>query len=272
MKKENKIAIIVLIGFLSILWIGKPFREYLTANFFDEVIANRISGTIVRSVLLILAILLIKKLHLRKFNGISPIGKVKNIHSMILPMLFVSIGFVNNFETYRSTQPGVLLLFTVSVIVIGLVEELIFRGILLPLFIRGFANNKRPIIISAVLSSFMFGAVHFFNLFRQPHNLVGVTSQVFFALSIGVFFCGLMVRTENILIPGILHALVNFSFSAGELKQNVKESTKIITENGIQWNSVIPTTIFFTFIFCSGIYMIIKSNKDSILNKLSSNR
>lgn len=268
MKKEIKIAVLVLIGFLSFLWLEKPTREFLSLNYFDPTIAKKISGIAIRLILVISAVYLINKLHLREFNGISSLGKFKNIHALILPLAFISMGFFNNWDTYISTDLEILSLFILSTIIIGIVEELIFRGTIFPLFIIALSNNKRSILNSAILSSLMFGAVHFVNLFEQPDNLIGITSQVFFALSIGVFFCGLMTRTENILIPIFLHALINFSFGAGELSQVVEESTEVISSTEINWKSIIPTTIFFTFIFLSGVYMILKSSQKDILIKL----
>ena len=123
--------------------------------------------------------------------------------------------------------------------------------------------------MAAFVSSSLFGIVHFVNLFSQPDNFIGITSQVFFALSIGVFFSGLMVRTENILVPVLIHALVNFSFGAGELKETpVEEISNAVEQTGINWNSVIPTTIFFAFIMAGGIFMILSSDKQRIMSTL----
>ena len=81
------------------------------------------------------------------------------------------------------------------------------------------------------------------------NKISGVTSQVFFATSIGVFFCGLMVRTKNILIPCPLHALVNFSFGTVELKQSVEEVVEIEEKSRLNWSSVLPTMIFFALFY-----------------------
>jgi membrane protease YdiL (CAAX protease family) len=178
------------------------------------------------------------------------------------------LGIATNWSTYLNSNIELLILFSLSVSVVGIVEEFVFRGIIFPLFIRSSKTTDRPILISAVLSSLMFGIVHFFNIFSQPENIIGITSQVFFATSIGVFFCGLMVRTGNILIPIIIHALINFSFGAGELKQSMEYITDVENVSGVNWSSIVPTTMFFSFIFIGGIYMILKTDKENILNTL----
>lgn len=268
MKKEIKIAIVVLIGFLSFLWVEKPIREYLSMNLFEEQIAKQISSIITRTILIVVVFMLIKKLRLIDFTGLNNWKKFKNIQASIVVTAFIMMGLFQNWNTYINTEFELFILFAMSTITVGIVEELAFRGTVFPLLIKSFNKAKQPVIVGAILSSLMFGLVHFINLFSQPENFIGITSQVFFATAIGVFFCGLMIRTENILIPCTVHALINFSFGTGELKQSIEEVSKIEETTGINWNSVIPTTIFFSFIFIGGIYMILNADKEVILNKL----
>jgi membrane protease YdiL (CAAX protease family) len=268
MKKEIKIAILILIGFLTFLWLEKPLREYLSINLFNEQIAKQISSITIRIMLIGVVFALIKKFQHIEFTGLNNWKKLKNVQAIIAVSAFIMIGLFQNWNTYINTEIDLLILFAMSTVTVGVVEELVFRGTVFPLFIKSFKKANRPIIISAVLSSLMFGLIHFVNIFSQPENLIGITSQVFFATSIGVFFCGLMIRTENILIPCIVHALINFSFGAGELKQSIVVVSKIEETTGINWNSVIPTTIFFSFILVGGIYMILKADKLLILSEL----
>jgi membrane protease YdiL (CAAX protease family) len=268
MNKEIKIALVVLIGFLSFLWLEKPLREYLSDALFNEQIARKISSITIRISLIAIAFYLIKKFRFVEFTGLDNWQKFENLQAVLIAIVFIIFGFTTNFNIYANAEFKLLLSFAISTLAVGIFEELAFRGIIFPLLIKSFSKSKRPILISAVLSSFLFGIVHFINLFSQPENIIGITSQVFFATAIGVFFCGLMVRTENILIPCIIHALINFSFGAGELKPSIEEISSAGEASGIKWSSVIPTTIFFTIIFIGGIYMILKSNKAIILGKL----
>ncbi len=267
MNKEIKISLVVSIGFLSFLWLEKPLREFLVLGIFNDFNAEQISSIIIRTTLVFAAAILIKKLNLIAFTGLNSWKKFKNIQAIFIPLTFVLMGLVGNWNTYANTPSEMLILFFLSNLAVGILEELVFRGTIFPLMMKAFLDKRRPILISAVLSSLMFGVVHYVNLFSQPENLIGITSQVFFALAIGVFFCGLMTRTENILIPILLHALVNLSFGAGKLKNTIEQTSKDkITE--IDWNSLIPTTLFFLFIFLGGVYMISKSDKENILRKV----
>lgn len=270
-KREFKLSILVLIGFLSILWLEKPFREFLSQKNFDLFTAKHISGISIRIVLIIISFFLIKKLTFWLFSGLINWRSFKNPQALLIPLTFILGGFATNWNTYYTSNPSKLCLFLFFVFSVGIVEEVVFRGIIFPLLIKNFKNVKKPILKAAILSSFLFSAVHFVNLFSQPENIIGITSQVFFALSIGVFLCGLMIRTENILIPIVIHALVNFSFGSGELKDTIQQTSNITESEEVNWNSIIPTTIFFAFIFAGGVFMILKSNKQSVLGKFYSN-
>jgi membrane protease YdiL (CAAX protease family) len=268
MKREIKIAILVFFGFLSFLWFEKPLRELLVEILLEKQLAKEISGITIRLMLISIIFFIINKLRLTTFTGLNSWQKVRNLQAILIPMAFIILGIANNWSTYAKTEIHLLLLFIISTFAVGIVEEFAFRGTIFPLLIKSFINAKQPIVISAVMSSLMFGLIHFINIFSQPENIIGITSQVFFATSIGVFFCGLLVRTENLLIPSAFHALVNFSFGAGELNQSVKEISGIKEAANLNLNSIVPTTIFFSFIFISGIFMILKTDKEVILKKL----
>lgn len=60
MKREISIAIIILMCFLSFLWLEKPLREYLSLELFEENIAKQISSIIIRTILIIVSFILIK--------------------------------------------------------------------------------------------------------------------------------------------------------------------------------------------------------------------
>ena len=226
------------------------------------------SGITLRLIITITLLWIIKKNHLLNFTGLRSWTKFKNLQAIAIALVIILMGIISNWQTYSDTRFNLMLLFILSTLLVGVTEELVFRGVIFPSFIQILKKGKYPILASAVSSSLIFGLLHFLNLFGQPDNISGITSQVLFATVIGVFFSGLMVRTENIIIPIIIHALVNFSFGAGELKQTIQEIPVVDEATGINWNSIIPTFIFFSFIFAGGVYMILKSHRNKILSKL----
>lgn len=268
MKKELQIIIIVFVGFIVMLWIAKPLREFLINYNIPELNARLTSGIFTRLLIITAAVWIIGKLNLKNYNGLNKSKKLNNLQALGIPSIFILLGIISNWDIYIDTKISILLLFTLSVIIVGIAEEMIFRGIIQPLFIRYFKNQKKVLYLSIIFSALIFGVIHYFNILKEPNNFWGITHQVFFAISIGVFLGGLMLRTNSIIIPSLFHGLVNFSFGAGDLKQ---ETVQVITEKiteGVNWNSLIPTTLFFLFIFISGIYMINKVSGEIILKEL----
>lgn len=267
MKKENKLVILIFIGFLAFLGLKSPLSTLLTRLDIDPTNAGFISGITIRGILILLIITIVIKLDFKNFIGVGQ-KKIHNSQALIIALSIIGIGIKTNWSTYQSVETTSLYLFFTSVMFVGFLEEFVFRGTIFPLFIRSLKNKKNTLLLSAILSSLLFGLIHYINLFSNPNNFIGISSQVFLAFAIGVFFAGLMLRTENIIIPAILHGLINFAFGAGDLSSSVSNSTAEINQNGINWSSIIPTFIIFCFILGGGIYMINKTNQEEIFRKL----
>lgn len=259
------LAIGLLCFSLSFLWLAKPLREYFASTILDESKARLLAGTLVRLVLVGFTIMWIRRFKHMRFVGMHTILKVKNAQAVLFALCLIVMMFASNWSVYLDADGLTLLLFMVSVLLVGLFEELLFRGVLFPLLIKALAGCKNPLVLAAISSSLLFGVVHFVNLFSQPDNWSGILSQVCFATAIGVYFSGLLLRTENILVPILIHVLVNFTFGASELMTQpavVEEAAEKSTA------SMLATAVFFLFIFSGGIYMILKSEEEAVLQKL----
>lgn len=267
-KKEYLYIALLFPGFIGLLWFEKPLKALLNHYCTNELQNGFIAGIAVRFFILLLLIGIIRNFKFENFNGIGNEKRFGNLQSLILPCTVVSMGIMSNWDSYVNADITLFLLFTLSALLVGFAEEFTFRGIILPLFIISFSEKKSALSLGAIATAFLFGAIHFINLFSQPGNIIGVTKQVFFALSIGVFFGGLLLRTGSLMVVSIFHGLVNFAFSGDELGQAVQKEVIGKPEEGINWNSLIPTTILFAFILFGGLYMIRKVNKEEVLEKL----
>jgi len=268
MKHELKLIFVIFVGFIALLWFEKPLKALLLNYDLTELNAKLISGIFMRSLIVAISLWIIKKLGFIKYNGLENGIEFTNLSALAIPSIFILFGLMSNSQTFLSTNPLVLLLFLASVLTIGFVEELVFRGTILPLFINYFREKKNVLFWSVFLTSSIFGIIHFINIFKEPENILGITHQVFFAISIGVFFGGLMLKSKNIVIPSLFHGLVNFAFGAGELNPTSSQVVVEKVSEGINWSSVIPTTIFFTFILLAGVNMIKKVDRKTILENL----
>lgn len=91
---------------------------------------------------------------------------------------------------------------------IGIAEEITFRGMILGSLIHNW-KGKKPILGSVLLSSLIFGLTHAINAFSQP--LPNTIVQIVVAFSLGVILAFMYLRTNNLITPILFHMLVDFT-------------------------------------------------------------
>ena len=102
-----------------------------------------------------------------------------------------------------------LWLFLLKCIAIALLEEIFFRVLLLHLFMQRFANKRYRALFSVLCSSILFALIHLLNLFFGAG--VGATMlQVGYTFLLGCMLAVMMLKTENIWLCVIVHALFDF--------------------------------------------------------------
>ena len=101
------------------------------------------------------------------------------------------------------------------VFILGAVtEELFYRWFLLKKVF--FETTKLKPILSILIVSALFAAMHLWNLQTSPANLP-VLLQVFFAFCFSVWAGAAVWRTDRILIPLIAHVLLNATAADAEI-------------------------------------------------------
>jgi len=92
----------------------------------------------------------------------------------------------------------------------GLIEEVLFRGLVFFVLMKAAEQSKRGIMSAVIVSSIIFGLAHFPNLFTGA-NIIFVGIQIISATNIGLFFAVMYLRTKTLWIPIILHGLFNLA-------------------------------------------------------------
>lgn len=130
-----------------------------------------------------------------------------------VPLLFVALA---NFPfsaliagTARVTRSELIGLFAVKCILIGLGEELLFRGILYDFFAEIFARKQKSCFFPVLLSSTVFALFHLVNLLEGA-GILPVLQQIGYSFLIGAMLAVLYVKTKNLWLCVILHALFDF--------------------------------------------------------------
>ena len=151
-----------------------------------------------------------------------------------LPALAVVI---NNFPILsaisgdaRLTRPELIPLFALDALMIGVFEEIAFRGVLFPLLLENRRGTTRQIFRTTVAVSAVFGLVHLVNLLEGAG--IGPTLlQVGYSFLIGGMCSIVLLKSGNLFLCILLHAIYDF---CGGLYPTLGE--------GVWWDT--PTVIF----------------------------
>jgi len=181
-----------------------------------------------------------------------------------LPILVIAINnfpffsyFNGNFAIFvEDFQIGYLL----AVLMIVISEEVVFRGIVFPLLLIRFENDKYRYIKSLIISALIFAVVHIFNIFgggNIGYNLL----QVLYSFAIGAVFSFLMAKTGNILIPTVIHYVYNLGgmLSSFSLTYGYAFSTGQI---------ILTAVVAVIFGLLLAYFIIFKTKNEEILESL----
>lgn len=101
-----------------------------------------------------------------------------------------------------------ILFFFIAVCLVGLVEELVFRGVVFNLLLRAFPKTKGGITGAVVLGGVLFGLMHFSNM-GAGVKFSSCLIQVISAGLMGVLFCMIYASTRNFWMLAIFHTVVD---------------------------------------------------------------
>ena len=166
--------------------------------------------TIVLLVIAALATVFIKKNRLEKKYGLTGWPRNTKRYLFFIPMWILATG--NLWGGFGIAYDGMGQVFAVvSMILVGYVEEVIFRGFLFKALIS--KNGIKPAII---ISSVTFGLGHIINIL-SGHASLETVIQVFFAIGWGFIFTIVFYKCQSLIPCIIAHSLIDvFSLFVNE--------------------------------------------------------
>lgn len=112
-------------------------------------------------------------------------------------------------DAYLVKPTSYILLFALGCLLIGLFEETAFRGAIFLMLLEKRRNDTKQIFWTAVWSSAIFGGIHLFNLIGGAG--IGATlQQVGYSFLIGGMCSVVLLKTKNIWLCALLHAIFDF--------------------------------------------------------------
>lgn len=186
----------------SIIWIVAYVVLFSVADGLSEKTGYMKSITVLVGILLstIIIIFLKKNNLLEKYGLCSFKGNLKSFLFFIPLLAILTVNLWNGVKMNTSIINTIL--FIISMVCVGFLEEIIFRGFL---FVSMSQNSIKSAII---VSSITFGIGHIVNLLNGA-NFIPTLLQVFYAIAIGFLFTIMFYKSKSLIPCIIVHAVFN---------------------------------------------------------------
>ena len=157
----------------------------------------------------------IKKYHLEEKYGLNKYPKNTRRYLYFIPVWILTTG--NVWGGFKLSYTGLAQVWAVlSMLLVGYIEEVIFRGFLFKGMLEKDGPQKSIIIVSLT-----FGMGHFVNLLAGQASLQTIT-QVFFAIAWGFMLTSILYKSKSlfpcIFAHGMIDAFSKFGRESGTLE------------------------------------------------------
>ena len=155
-------------------------------------------STIINTVFSVAVLALIISLKRVAYYGLVKVTDAKKYLYFIPLLLIVSVNLWNGLNI--NSTPGKIIFYMLSMVNIGFLEEIIFRGFLFKMMAKD--NLKSAIIVSSIT----FGLGHIVNLLNGA-DLVPTLMQICYAVALGYLFVIIFYKSKS-LVPCIVAHIV----------------------------------------------------------------
>ena len=181
---------------IGLIVIYVVVNSYLMQNFGYTSIQSVIVNTIL-SILTIALIISIKKV---KYYGLTRADNPKKFLYFI-PLIIISLFNLRN-RIHINNSSSEIIYHILTMINIGFLEEIIFRGFLFKMMLKD--NAKKAIIVSSIT----FGIGHIVNLLNGA-DFIPTLLQVCYAIAIGYMLVMIFYKSKSIIPCIIFHGVFN---------------------------------------------------------------
>jgi len=176
--------------------------------------------------------------------------------NIVLTLIFIfivctlSINYVINEVTHQSSfnnnNNNKHLIYIISSFAPSLFEELLFRLFLFAGLYKYLYSFKLPKFTrTVIITSIIFALSHSINFSNPEYVQLSVIAQVLFAFGVGLFLQSLFIRYRNILIPIIIHGIINY---IGMYKSQLIQTSRATEAGSYTLNDLFITLFVFSVI------------------------
>ena len=169
----------------------------IVLNNYGQISIQSLLVNTVITVTLISTIISTKK---TKYYGLTKVNKPKKYLYFIPLILLVLINFIGGIKIVNT--PKEIALFILTMLEVGFIEEILFRGFLFKTIEKD--DQKTAIIIT----SLTFGIGHIVNLLNGA-DFIPTLIQIIYSVSVGYLFVKILIKTKSLWPCIITHSLLN---------------------------------------------------------------
>jgi CAAX amino terminal protease family. len=220
--------------------------EYTTYAYYYGSFFIRLFGFLI-GVLLLVKLGFSKLFHFTRVKG-------KELIALIWPLVLLIFLVMPSDAMLKGTyRMDATLLFPMIAryIGVGMVEEIFFRGAVLFILLTALCHSRKGMYQTVLISALFFGLVHLANLIHDPKILIGTVFQVLYALFLGIFFVAFYLRTQNIWLTILLHAMTDIAGGLSEISTNTPTAatpSSSITDGFTAMLIMFPLAVYGLFI------------------------
>jgi uncharacterized protein len=259
-KIKNKPLIpLILIILVSTILTEIRLEKTLFASM-DFQSASYLTGIIEQGSVSILLVLLIKRLGLMREAGFAKPQTWKSV-LLIWPILIFSLmnGGTSPFDgtlTIDTGKPVLLMLFGLLYLSVGLVEEILFRGLALGLLLPKWGKSRKDIYLVVILLNIGFGLLHLINLVMGRRPLLSTIAQIVYGMFFGVFFAACFLRMKSIWPVIIGHSIFDLCGNLDDIAVGSTTFGGPVSEMTLQTAAI--TTLVTLPLFIYGLIILRK--------------
>lgn len=179
---------------------------------------------------------------------------------LVIATLFTGLTVLSLFDK-GSVPPdwgNILLVNAFMFMMVGLFEEVLFRGLILHAFLHKLGGSKNGVLASVVLSSLLFGVVHIiFSLFEDewtPSMLAMAALKTITAAQFGMLMASLYILYRNLWALALVHGLNDLAPILLAAFNNMALSTDY-TQGGSADSYLFSAVMIAIFIPINAVYL-----------------
>lgn len=179
---------------------------------------------------------------------------------LIIPLLMICA--INITDIKISDLPNdklILVLYFFAFLSTGFFEEILFRGVIFNLILDKYGKSRHMFLFSVIISNLIFGASHITNLLNGTVPLINFLNQLMYATIIGILFTALYLRCNTLLIPIILHGLIDITGCIEFLAITSKElQFQARVQQAVSIDTIISNLILFIPLLIWALFLLRK--------------